>query len=110
VTDVRDSDTAWPPPWTLRPTYGDPQDSSDTDGESIGWDLSFGFRLNIDHADYEDHTTPLTIGANFSDADLARGFVRREVTPEQIEEFARLLLNVAAKHKQRGLDPSDGAS
>lgn len=95
------TDATWPPPWTLKPTSGEPHDSSDIDGESIGWDLSFGFRLNVDHDDFEDHSTPLTINAHFSDADKARGFVKREVTPEQLEEFARLLLNIAAKQKQR---------
>lgn len=94
--------TAWPPPWTLKPTDGDPHDSSDDEyPESIGWDLSFGFRLNVDHDDYEDVTTPLCIGAHFSDADKDRGFVKREVTPAQLEEFARLLLNIAAAHKRR---------
>lgn len=92
----------WPPPWTLQPTYGGPHDSSDEGiAESIGWDLSFGFRLNIGHAEDEDVATPLTIGAHFSDADLARGFVEREVTPEQLREFARLLLNIAAAQQKR---------
>ncbi len=95
------SDQTWPPPWTLQPTHGQPHDSSDLDGESIGWDLSFGFRLNVDHDDCQDETTPLTINAHFSDADQARGFVKREVTPEQLDEFARLLLNLAAKQRQR---------
>lgn len=90
---------AWPPAWTLKPTDGDPHDAED--GEGVGWDLSFGFRLNVGHADHKDVATPLTIGAHFSDADLARGFVKREVTPAQLEEFARLLLNLAAKHKRR---------
>jgi hypothetical protein len=93
------TDTTWPPPWTLRSTHGDPYDSSDDETpESIGWDLSFGFRLNIGHSDYGDVTTPLTI---FSDAALARGFCERKVTPAQLEEFARLLLNIAAAHKRR---------
>ncbi len=96
------TDTTWPPPWTLKPADGDPHDSSDDESpESMGWDLSFGFRLNVNHADYDDVTTPLTIGAHFSDADLARSFVEREVTPAQLEEFARLLLNIAATHKRR---------
>lgn len=95
------TDQTWPPHWTLKPTEGEPHDSSDIDGESIGWDLSFGFRLNVDHDDCEDHNTPLTINAHFSDADRARGFVKREVTPDQLDEFARLLLNMSAKHRRR---------
>lgn len=97
------TDTTWPPPWTLKPAHDDPHDSSDDETpESVGWDLGFGYRLNVGHADYADVTTPLTIEGQFSDADKARGFVKREVTPEQLEEFARLLLNIAAAHKQRG--------
>lgn len=95
--------TEWPPPWTLKPTEGNPHDSSDIDGESIGWDLAFGFRLNIDHDDPEDTGSPLCIGAHFSDADLARGFVKREVTADQLTELARLLLNIAARQKARKL-------
>jgi len=95
------TDTTWPPPWTLQPTHGQPHDSSDVDGESIGWDLSLGFRLNVDHDDFEDHSTPLTINAHFSDADRARGFVKREVSADQLTEFARLLLNIAARQKAR---------
>lgn len=96
------TETAWPPAWTLKPTEGDPHDSESIENcEGVGWDLSFGFRLNVGHADHEDIKSPLTIGAHFSDADLARGFVEREVSPAQLEEFARLLLNLAAKHKKR---------
>lgn len=86
----------------LKPTHGTPHDAESIDGcEGIGWDLSWGFRLNVGHDDAEDPTSPLTIGANFSDADQARGIVVRETTPQQLEEFARLLLNLAAKHRQR---------
>lgn len=96
------TDATWPRPWTLKPADGDPHDSSDGESpESVGWDLSFGFRLNVNHADYEDVTTPLVIDAQFSDADKARGFVKRQVTPAQLEEFARLLLNIAAAHRRR---------
>jgi hypothetical protein len=89
---------AWPPPWTLKPTEGEPHDSTDEDGESVGWDLSFGFRLNAGQR--LDNRDELTLGAHFSDADLARGFVKREVTPAQLREFARLLLNLAAAHEK----------
>lgn len=93
------TDATWPPPWTLKPTYGEPHDSTDEDGKSIGWDLSFGFRLNVGQLDCD--RSVLTLGAHFSDADLARGFTEREVTPAQLREFARLLLNLAAAHEQR---------
>lgn len=97
----------WPPPWTLKPTHGEPHDAESIENyEGIGWDLSFGFRLNVSHADHEDVNSPLTIGAHFSDADLARGFCEREASPAQLEEFARLLLNLATKHKQRQQQPT----
>lgn len=96
------TNTTWPQPWTLKPADGDPHDSSDHESpESVGWDLSFGFRLNVNHDDYADVTTPLTLGAHFSDADKERGFVKRAVTPAQLREFARLLVNVAAAHERR---------
>lgn len=85
-----------------RPAHGAPHDSESLDGcEGIGWDLSWGFRLNIGHDTAEDPTSPLTIGASFSDSDQAHGIVVRETTPEQLEEFARLLLGIAAKHRAR---------
>jgi hypothetical protein len=96
------SAATWPPPWTLKPTEGDPHDAEPLDGcEGIGWDLSFGFRLNIAHDTAEDVNSPLTIGAHFSDADLARGFVQRQVTPDQLDTLARLLLGIAAKQRAR---------
>jgi hypothetical protein len=97
----------WPPPWILKPADGQPHDAEDDGYEGVGWDLSFGCRLNAGHADFEDVTTPLTIGAHFSDADRARGFVEREVSPAQLVEFARLLLNLAAKHTQRQTAEAD---
>lgn len=96
------TDKTWPPPWTLKPADGEPHDSSDEDGESVGWDLSFGFRLNVGQLDCDRAT--LTIGAHFSDADLARGFVERSVTPAQLDEFARLLLNLAASQRRRATE------
>lgn len=92
------SDTkTWPPPWTLQPTEGEPEDATLVgEGTSIGWDLSFGFRLNVG-GDSPDGTGPLVISAHFSDADLARGFVKRQVTPEQLVKFASLLLQVAVE-------------
>lgn len=98
---------AWPPDWTLKPVTGQP-DTNNThypeEIEWVGWDISLGFRLNIRHADEDDITSPLTIGAHFGDVDHARGFVKREATPAQLREFARLLLNIAAAHEQRTND------
>lgn len=99
------TDTTWPPPWTLKPTHGEPETGADMCSEpadDIHWDLSFGFALNVDHDKPEDPTSPLTIGAHFSDADLARGFVKRQVTPEQLDRFALLLLAKAARYRREG--------
>jgi hypothetical protein len=91
---------------SLKPTHGRPHDSESLDGcEGIGWDLSWGFRLNVGHDTADDPNSPLTIGACFSDADQARGIVVRETTPEQLEEFARLLLTIAAKQRARTTPP-----
>lgn len=103
------TDTAWPPPWTLKPTEGDPEWTTlaDDDGDvhpvpdHLTWDIGFGFTLNVGHADDEDESTPLTIGAHFSDADLARGWVKRQVVPDQLEKLARMLLDVAAEQRAR---------
>ena len=97
------TDTTWPPPWTLKPAYCDPQTDDERFGDGsddIHWDLSVGFALNVDHDDPEDPKSPLTFTAHFSDADLARGMVKRQVTPEQLEWFALLLLAKAARYRR----------
>lgn len=100
------SDKTWPPRWTLKPVHGEPHTMQERDEndqplpEFIHWDIGFGTALNIGADDSEGSTAPLTISAHFSDDDLARGFVKRQVTPEQLEEFARLLLNVSATYKR----------
>jgi hypothetical protein len=96
----------WPAPWTLKPVVGEPELLQDFDEHNnplpdcAHWDIGFGFALNVADDENKDGS-PLTIEAHFSDADLARGFCKREATPEQVEEFARLLLNIAAAHKRR---------
>ena len=92
------------PSWALKPTVGDPEWGVQHDEpipDSITWDIGFGFTLNVHHDDYEDATTPLTIGAHISDADLARGWVKREVTPDQLDKLAQMLQRIAAKQRQR---------
>lgn len=98
------TDQTWPPPWTLKPVEGDPEWTpkfSEDDTDRITWDISFGFTLNVGHADHEDDGTPLAIGAHFSDADAARGFVKREVTPDQLDRFALLLHHIATQQRKR---------
>lgn len=88
---------SWPPPWELKPASGEPEYTTLVgEGPRMGWDLSFGCRLNVGVDDCVDGH-PLTISAHFSDADHTRGFVKREVTPQQLVEFAALLLRVAVE-------------
>ena len=95
------TDTTWPPPWTLKPVHGEPeliQECDENDQplpEFVHWAVAWGFALNVGHLDGND--SALTIGAHFSDADLARGFVKREVTVEQLERFALLVMAKAAR-------------
>jgi hypothetical protein len=94
------TDTTWPAPWTLKPVHGEPLTGADVYSEipdDIHWDLSFGFALNVGHDDGEDGSSPLVIEQHFSDADKERGFVKRQVTPEQLERFALLLMAKAAR-------------
>lgn len=103
------SATTWPPPWILKPAMGDPEWTSeaDEDGDSkpipdyLTWDIGFGFTLNVSHDDYEDPSTPLTIGAHLSDADQARGWVKREVTPDQLDKLATMLQRIAVQQRAR---------
>lgn len=85
---------SWPAPWTLKPTEGQPENSTDPDEISIGWDLSFGFRFNVSADD-----DGLTISAHFSDADLARGFVKRSVTADQLRRLSQLLGWLCEQHE-----------
>ncbi len=94
--------TTFPQPWSLQPAAEEPQTGEEIGAEipdDIHWSLSFGFALNVDHSG-DDPASPLTFTAHFSDADLARGFVKREVTPEQLERFALLLLAKTARYRQ----------
>lgn len=59
---------------------------------SAGWDLSFGSRINVHRVDTADGR--LVVSLHLSDDALANGMVYREVTPEQVAEFARHLLAV----------------
>lgn len=94
--------TTWPPPFTLKPTFGDPEvlDAGEGASDDIHWSVTWGFALNINHDDADDPNSPLTIEAHFSDADLARGFAKAQVTPEQLERFALLLMAKAARVRQ----------
>jgi hypothetical protein len=100
------TDTTWPPPWTLKPVYGEPnlvQEYDENDKplpDFIHWAIAFGFAINVGHLDGECDATSLTFSAHFSDDDLARGFVKRQVSAEQLERFALLLMAKAARYRQ----------
>lgn len=94
------TDTTWPPPWTLKPAYADVQTGADVCSDvadDIHWSLSFGFAFNVCHDEPDDPTPPLTITCHYSDADQARGMVKRQVTPEQLDQLALLLMAKAAR-------------
>jgi hypothetical protein len=99
------TDTTWPPPWTLKPAYKCPETGTELCSEvadDIHWSLSFGFAFNVNHADQDDPTSPLTIECHWSDADAERGMVKRQVTPEQLDRLALLLMAKAARVRQGG--------
>jgi len=90
----------------LRPTNGHPEfipredyDIDDFDGkpipptlESVGWDLSFGSRINF--GVIEDGTGDLYVDLQLSDDAVANGMVIRSVTREQVLAFAQHLLDL----------------
>lgn len=96
------TETTWPPPWTLKPTHGEPEVcTGDVDVANVGWDLSFGCRLSVGaDVDVCEDGEPgvMKIQIHFSDADLARGFVSRQVTSDQLRRFAGLLGWLAEEH------------
>lgn len=59
---------------------------------SAGWDLSFGSRINIHPVDTADGR--LVVSLHLSDDAVASGMVYRQVTPQQVADFARHLLAV----------------
>lgn len=88
----------------IKPVYGHPEFTPPTSCDehcdpgcvhhvaSAGWDLSFGSRLNVGRVDTSDGR--LVVSLHLSDDALANGMVYREVTPQQIADFARHLLAV----------------
>lgn len=96
-------DTTTIPEWELRPVAYEPHLVTDEDEDEqpltpfLRWSLSFGFALNIGHMD-GDPASPLMIDAHFSGVDKARGFMSREVSPDQLVAFARLVLDVVEPH------------
>lgn len=87
---------------TIRAVHGDPAFTSPLPCDEycdpdcghhvpgVGWDLSFGSRINFHPADAGDDR--LVVLLNLSDDAIAKGMVYRQVTPEQVRAFAHGLL------------------
>lgn len=83
------------PPFELKLAIADPQTlcEADEDGvpylgqNSVGWDMSFGCRLNFNQV-----AGGLEFLLSISDWTQKRGVERRTVTPEQVRSFAEQLL------------------
>jgi hypothetical protein len=58
----------------------------------VGWDLSFGSRINFHPVDTTDPR--LAVSLHLSDDAVATGMVHREVTAAQVAEFAQALLRL----------------
>lgn len=87
---------------TDKPAYGNPEvlDNGDGAHDDIHWSLSWGFALNFDHADPGDATSPLRFLASFSGTEQELGITAVEVTPDQLDRLALLLIAKAARVRQ----------
>lgn len=93
---------------TARPVHRDPDRSGegwDDDNDCVihdgtGWDLSYGCRFGINH-DRERVGDPdeWTVIVSTFGEDQRKGITVRTVTPEQVEAFARHLLDLVAEHR-----------
>lgn len=93
-------------PDTVRPVYGRPEASPaepcdehcDPDCihhvHAVGWDLSFGSRINFHPRDTSDPR--MVVSLQLSDDAVANRMVYREVTDEQVAAFAWHLLDMLA--------------
>ncbi len=89
----------------LKPVYGTPeaQPAKPCDEHcdrgcvhhtaSVGWDLSFGAKINFHPVDTTDGR--LVVSLHLCDDALATGMVYREVSPQQLRTFAQQLLSLA---------------
>jgi NTP pyrophosphatase (non-canonical NTP hydrolase) len=60
---------------------------------SVGWDLSFGSRINFHPRDTADPR--MVVSLHLSDDAVATGMVYREVQPQQVATFGQQLLGLA---------------
>lgn len=75
---------------------------------SVGWDLSFGSRINFGTRDTTDPR--LIMSLHLSDDATATGMVYREVKPEQVVAFAQYLLALTGAQWQLVPAPAKPAS
>ncbi len=62
---------------------------------SVGWDLSFGSRINFHPVDTTDGR--LVVSLHLSDDATATGMVYREVRPDQVAAFAQYLAGLVGE-------------
>lgn len=91
----------------IKPVSGNPESSPpepcdeycDTEcvhhAPTVGWDLSFGSRINFHPVDTTDGR--LVVSLHLSDDAIASRMVYRQVTARQVAEFGRYLINLAAE-------------
>ncbi len=89
----------------IRPVHSDPEFTGATPCDeycdpdcghhapSAGWDLSFGSRINVHPVSVADDR--LVVSLHLSDDAIRNGMVYRQVTPDQVAEFAKALLALA---------------
>ncbi len=72
----------------------------------VGWDLSFGSRINVHPVDTTDGRLVVTL--HLSDDAVANGMVYRQVEPEQVLAFACQLLELIGAQWKPCLPPRPG--
>jgi hypothetical protein len=87
----------------IRPAYGDPGTQVECDADAgVGWDLADDCRLTIGHDLGDDgETVEWTVIVTSE-----QGHVVRTVTPAQVEDYARQLLALVARHRAQPSTPS----
>ena len=70
-------------------------DALDPGTRSVGWALAWGCQLT-----FGMEGPGLTVTVSISDAEQKAGICKREVTPEQLREYARQIRELAHAHDQ----------
>lgn len=95
---------------TIRPVFGEPEATTAEPCDeycepdcvhhvaNVGWDLSFGSRINIGPRSTTDPR--LIMSLHLSDDAIANGMVYREVTPQKVIAYAQQLLELTGAQWQ----------